>query len=77
MAFKKSKYYTTSEAAKQIGISRAALYLWIESGLIDAPQPISSRVRLWTQGDIEKAKKIKGTSKIGRPSPRKKKEGAR
>lgn len=66
----KSEHFTTTMAAKLIGISRSCLYLWMEMGLVDAPDPIAPGVRLWTRGDIAKAKKIKGTVKIGRPSPK-------
>jgi len=69
-----AKFFSTAQAARKIGISRQTLYSWIESGLVKAPKPIRAGVRLWTQGDIEKAAKTKGTLKRG---PKRKKDGAR
>jgi excisionase family DNA binding protein len=68
------KTYSTREAAKQIGISHQTLYAWIESGEIAAPKPIKlgkKAIRFWTEGDISKARKFKGTL---RPGPRSKKK---
>ena len=70
----KSKFFTTAEAATQIGISRATLYKWIEAGLVEAPEPIRPGVRLWAASDIARAARAKGTLKIGRPSTDKQKE---
>ncbi len=70
----KSKFFTTEEAATKIGISRATLYNWIESGLVEAPEPIRPGVRLWTALDIAKAARAKGTLKLGRPSVDRQKE---
>jgi predicted DNA-binding transcriptional regulator AlpA len=70
----KSKFFTTAEAAAKIGISRATLYNWIRSGLVEAPEPIRLGVRLWTASDIAKAAAAKGTIKLGRPRARKRKE---
>jgi excisionase family DNA binding protein len=68
------KTYSTREAAKQIGVSHQTLYDWIDSGKIAAPKPIKlgkMAVRFWTEGDIAKARKVKGTLK---PGPRSKKK---
>jgi excisionase family DNA binding protein len=73
------KFFSTAQAAAKIGVSRQTLYSWIESGLIRAPEPIQAggaSVRLWTQADVDRAAKAKGTLKTGRPSP-KSKDGAR
>jgi excisionase family DNA binding protein len=70
----KSKFFTTAEAATKIGISRATLYNWIESGLVQAPEPIRPGIRLWAASDIAKAASAKGTLKLGRPSAGKQKE---
>jgi len=69
------KSYTTSEAAKRIGVSRQTLQTWIVAGRIDAPKLIgvgNATLRLWTEADIEKARRIKGTAKPG-PKTKKKK----
>jgi excisionase family DNA binding protein len=68
------KPYTTSEAAKHIGVSRQTLYSWIERRYVDAPKPLKiggGTVRLWTMAEIRKARKFKATLKPG-PRPRKK-----
>jgi predicted DNA-binding transcriptional regulator AlpA len=70
----KVKFFTTAEAAGKIGISRATLYNWIESGLVNAPESIRPGVRLWTGSDIVSAARAKGKLKLGRPGPKKKKE---
>jgi excisionase family DNA binding protein len=65
-----TKTYTTAETAKKIGVSRQALYLWIDAGKIEAPKSIKlgqRSMRLWTKADIEKVRKFKGSLKSGRP----------
>jgi excisionase family DNA binding protein len=71
------KFFSTAQAATKIGVSRQTLYSWIDSGLVRAPEPIRASIRLWTQADIDRAAKAKGTLKIGRPSLKRKKEGVR
>jgi excisionase family DNA binding protein len=69
-----ARVYSTGDAAKQIGVSRQTLQAWIAAGKISAPKPIgvaNATIRLWTKGDIEKARKFKGTL---RPGPRSKKK---
>lgn len=68
------KTYTTREAAKQIGVSYQTLYNWIASDEVAAPKPVKlgkMAVRFWTEGDIARARKVKGTLK---PGPRSKKK---
>jgi len=67
------KTYTTREAAKKVGVSHQTLHNWIDAGEV-APKQIEVGkmvVRLWTEGDIEKACKFKGTLRLG---PRSKKK---
>ena len=67
------KTYSTSQVAAKLGVSRQTLYDWIESGLIDAPEPIkagNASIRLWTDRHVRSARKVKGTLKPG-PKPRK------
>jgi len=71
----KRKTYSTGDAAKQIGVSRQTLQAWINSKSI--PTPMLEKVgrvsiRLWTDADIERARKFKGTLKPG-PKMKKKK----
>jgi excisionase family DNA binding protein len=57
------KTYTTSEAAKKLGISRETLYQWLRAKNIPAPQQVklgSKTQYLWTLADIEAAKGARG-----------------
>lgn len=54
------KTYTSSEAAKKLGVSRETLYQWLRAGRIPAPQQITlgkKKQYLWTEEDIEAARK--------------------
>jgi excisionase family DNA binding protein len=67
------KTYTMAQAAKQLGISRQTLYSWIEAGHVVAPEPTAigeQSFRLWTEADINRARKFKGALK---PGPKKSK----
>jgi len=57
------KTFTTTEAAAKIGLSRETVYSWLRAGKIPAPQQIRLGKKfqyLWTEADIENAKKAKG-----------------
>jgi predicted site-specific integrase-resolvase len=63
------KSFTTAQAARAAGVSRATLQVWIKGEKIRAPKIRligGKAVRLWTKADIEKARKMKGTLKPGR-----------
>ena len=67
--------YSTEAVAKMIGVSRQSIHMWIRGGKIAAPQSVAFGQRpilLWTAADIERAKKVKGSSKKGRPRTRSK-----
>jgi excisionase family DNA binding protein len=57
------KYYKTSEACKQAGISRATLYRWLKAGILKKYCKDRRVWRLFTQADIDniraEARKIK------------------
>jgi len=61
--------YSTREAAKQLGRTILTLQRHITLGTIKAP-PVSTigtiRVRLWSDRDIEKARKVLAGVKPGR-----------
>jgi hypothetical protein len=52
--------YSTREAAKKIGRNLASIQRLIAAGTIEAPPVVevaTQRVRLWSERDIEKARK--------------------
>ncbi|HVB85106.1 MAG TPA: MerR family transcriptional regulator [Candidatus Dormibacteraeota bacterium] len=56
------KTYTTGEAAKQAGITRATLQDWIKKRKFAAPkltQLANITVRLWTASDVARLKAVK------------------
>ena len=71
-----SKLLSTVEVAKEVKVPRATLQYWIKEGKLEAPKTKLRNgvaVRLWTAGDVEKARKLKGALKRG-PDPRKSKK---
>jgi DNA-binding transcriptional MerR regulator len=67
-----SKLLSTVQLAREVGVPRATLQYWIKEGKIAAPRTRLRKgiaVRLWTAGDVEKARKLKGTLKRG-PEPK-------
>jgi excisionase family DNA binding protein len=53
--------YSTPQAAKKLGLGRRTLDRYIAEKKIEAPRPLEvgdSRVRAWTEEDIEKVRKI-------------------
>jgi excisionase family DNA binding protein len=70
------KLYTTVQVAKAANVPRATLQFWIASGKISAPRVrlIGGRaVRHWTEADVERIRKLKGTLKSGPQSSKRKK----
>jgi len=56
------KTYTTGEAAKRVGITRATLQEWIKKKKITAPkltELANITVRLWTASDVARLKAAK------------------
>jgi DNA-binding transcriptional MerR regulator len=56
------RQYSTSEAAKELGIHPITLHRWVLQGRINAPkkQRIGGVViRLWTDRDVEQVRKYK------------------
>ena len=57
-----AKTYTTSEVAEKLLVSRETLYVWLRESKIPAPKQIKLGKKtqyLWTDVDIEAAKKFK------------------
>ncbi len=64
---------STREAAEKIGVTLVTLQRHVSAGTVDAPplQTIGGiSVRLWSTGEIEKARKVLAAVK---PGPKKKK----
>jgi predicted site-specific integrase-resolvase len=72
------KTYSTTRAAKIIGVHPLTLHRWIKSGLISPGGfPIEGRtIWRWSDDDIAEARKLKGTLKPG-PKPASKRKGAK
>lgn len=67
--------YSTGEAAKAAGITRATLQAWITKGWVKAQRVrvVNGRaVRLWTQKDIAHLREVKKHVPMGRPKKKKK-----
>ena len=66
----KFKTFTTSEAAREVGVSRTTVQNWIKLGLVRPPE-LQVRAgqppgRLWTSRDVSRLRTLKGTIKTGR-----------
>jgi len=61
--------YSTRQAAKKLGRSLLTLQRHIAAGTIDAPPVVrvgSVKVRLWSDRDVEKVRKVLAGMKPGR-----------
>jgi DNA-binding transcriptional MerR regulator len=65
-------YFTSSEAAEQIGVSVEILRLWEKKFLELKPQKNKAGKRVYRQSDIEIAKQIKESAPEVEKQPRKK-----
>lgn len=69
-----AKFYSTGEAAKKVGITRATLQAWIANGKITPPaaQDLGKiRVRLWSESAVAQLRRDKHRlykKEMGRPS---------
>lgn len=73
---KTMKGVSTAQAAKQIGVTTRTLFRWLDSGLLREPRRIAMpghAWRLWSAGDIARARKVKEHVKRG-PKPKKSKK---
>jgi len=67
------KSYTTTEAAKVVGVTRATIQAWVKDGVVDPPgiqsRPGRPPVRLWSTSDVNQLKSVKKEmqKRIGRP----------
>jgi len=66
---------STFEVAKKIGVHKATLERWLASGRLASPKQLQvgqKTFRDWSDADVERACKLKGTQKRG-PKPKKRK----
>jgi excisionase family DNA binding protein len=69
------RLYTTVEVAKAANVPRATIQYWIATGRLSAPRVRlveGKAVRLWTETQVSKARKLKGTLKPGPKGKRRK-----
>ncbi len=62
------KTCSTGDAAKKVGVSTQTLHTWVETGKIPLPRSVpvgKSFILIWTEADIDRARKFKGTLKRG------------
>ncbi len=67
--------YSTKEAASIAKVHYMTLYRWVSSGKIRASQSIRMKSHVmwrWTDSDVAKVRKLKGSQKPG-PKPKKRK----
>lgn len=69
-------YYSTQQAAQQIGITRQALHQWIEKGFITPPRLTVGRALAWTAEEIARAQAQRKGVKPGKPGRPRKAKGA-
>jgi len=79
LAFVSAETYTTEQAAKAVGITRATLQAWIAKRKLKAPRTrllSGHAVRLWTESDLATLRRAKEKiymKEMGRPRKNKKK----
>lgn len=64
--------YGTAEAAKMVGVTKLTLLRWLRSGRLEEPKHVQAsgqNWRLWTDADVERARKLKGAVRRG-PKPK-------
>ena len=71
------KNYSTRQAAKQLGISHAALARYVEAGKVPSPQMVSTGMtttHIWSEEDIERVRELLPKIANGRKTRYKKKK---
>ena len=61
--------YSTVQVAKAMGVSKNTIQRWLYAGTL--PEPVRRKIggmtwRIWSEADIERARKVKATMKRGR-----------
>lgn len=52
-------YYTTSEVAEKVGVSKKTLYSWLKKGIIDEPDRDYKNYRIWSEDHVNKCLEYK------------------
>jgi excisionase family DNA binding protein len=63
------KGYSTAQVAKAVGVSKNTILRWLYAGTLKEPehQKVGGMTwRIWSEADIERARKVKATIKRGR-----------
>lgn len=61
--------YSTAQVAKAIKVSKNTILRWLYAGTLEEPEHRKvngMNWRIWTEADIERARKVKATMKRGR-----------
>lgn len=67
--------YSTAQVAKIVGVSKNTILRWLYEGTLREPNRSNvggARWRVWTEADVERARRVKATMKRG-PKPKKRK----
>ena len=67
--------FSTSQAAKIVGVSKNTLLRWLYDGLLREPKHArvgSIKWRMWSEPDIERARRVKSKMRPGPKARRKK-----
>jgi len=65
----KTRNYSISEAARELGVRRTTLYKWLQKKVIPAPavQFVSGiRLRVWTEKQMDEIRKYKANNYWGK-----------
>ena len=65
------QYYTTTQVAKEVGVTRQTLLRWFKEKKIKEVPRTERNWRLFTREDIERIKKVKGQRKKPKLVPKK------
>ena len=60
-------YFSTEQVARKLGVTRAAVHLWIQKGQVAPPLHKIGRALVWTDADIARVRAAQKKIKPGRP----------
>lgn len=56
---REESFYTTSEVAEKVGVSKKTLYSWLKKGIIDEPDRDYKNYRIWSEDHVTKCLEYK------------------